>query len=148
MMGMVALSGVVVNDAIVLIEAINANISKQQRFFQAVLQGGARRFRAVFLTSLTTIGGLTPLILEKDLQAKFLVPMAVAISGGVAFGTVVTLVLIPCLLAILNDLRRIVHWAIYRRWPTREEVEPATYRDVAAISEVPAAPAAESVPTA
>ncbi|MBI3117517.1 MAG: efflux RND transporter permease subunit, partial [Candidatus Hydrogenedentes bacterium] len=128
-MGMVALSGVVVNDAIVLIEAVNEFLAKGTPFFEAVHQGGARRFRAVFLTTVTTVGGLMPLMLEQDLQARFLIPMAVAICAGVAFATLLTLVLIPCLLASLNDVRCLFHWMLYRRWPTREEVEPATYRE-------------------
>ncbi len=92
--------------------------------------GGARRFRAIFLTTLSTVGGLTPLILEKDLQARFLIPMAISIAAGVAFASLLTLLLIPCLLYILNDLRRLAYWARTRRWPTETEVEPATERDV------------------
>jgi multidrug efflux pump subunit AcrB len=76
--GMVALTGVVVNDAIVLIERINENIAEGMPFFDAILNGGARRFRAIFLTSLSTVGGLAPLIMETDLQAKFLIPMALS----------------------------------------------------------------------
>ena len=126
--GMVALAGVVVNDAIVLIECINAYISAGIPLFESIQKGGARRFRAVFLTSLSTIGGLTPLILEKDLQAQFLIPMALAIAAGVAFATVLTLVLIPGLLVILNDLRCLKHRLTRGYWPTREEVEPARER--------------------
>ena len=87
MMGIVALSGVVVNDAIVLIERVNENIAEGMSFFDAILSGGARRFRAIFLTSLSTVGGLTPLIMETDFQAKFLIPMAISIAAGMAFAT-------------------------------------------------------------
>ena len=125
MFGMVALSGVVVNDAIVLIECINKFIEKGTPFFEAIQKGGARRFRAVFLTTVSTCGGLTPLIIEKDLQARFLIPMAISIAAGVAFATLLTLILIPCLLGILNDFRRIGFWLLHRTWPTCEEVEPA-----------------------
>jgi multidrug efflux pump subunit AcrB len=128
MFGIVALSGVVVNDAIVLIEAINSQLAEGRPFFEAIRLGGMRRFRAVFLTTLSTIGGLMPLILEKDLQAKVLIPMALSIAGGVAFATVLTLVLIPSLLVMLNDFRRLVSRLRHGTWPTREEVEPATYR--------------------
>ncbi len=130
--GMVALSGVVVNDAIVLIECVNAFIARGEPFLDAVRKGGARRFRAIFLTTLSTVGGLTPLIMEKDMQARFLVPMAISIAAGVAFATLLTLVLIPCLLVILSDLRLITHWAIHRRWVSREELEPARNRYVSA----------------
>jgi len=128
--GMVALTGVVVNDAIVLIERINENLADGMRFFEAILSGGARRFRAIFLTTISTVGGLTPLILETDFQAKFLIPMAISIAGGVAFATVLTLVLIPSLLAILNDLRLLSHRLRHGEWPKREDVEPARDRKV------------------
>ena len=126
--GMVALTGVVVNDAIVLIERINENLAEGMPFFEAILQGGVRRFRAVFLTSLSTIGGLAPLIMETDLQARFLIPMALALAAGVAFATVLTLVLIPSLLAILSDLRLLFHRLRYGYWPKRVDVEPARNR--------------------
>ncbi len=130
MFGMVALSGVVVNDAIVLIESINNRIAEGVPVFEAIRKGGARRFRAIFLTTASTIGGLAPLILERNLQAQFLIPMALSIAAGVGFATLLTLLLEPCLLAILNDLRRVVHLLVHRRWPTREEVEPAIHRNV------------------
>lgn len=126
--GMVALSGVVVNDAIVLIERINENLADGMSFFDAIANGGKRRFRAIFLTSLSTIGGLAPMIMETDFQARFLIPMAVTVAGGVAFATVLTLVLIPSLLVILNDFRRVARYVKNQTWPTREEVEPATRR--------------------
>jgi len=128
--GIVALSGVVVNDAIVLIEAINTNLSRGMPFYEAIRNGGIRRFRAVFLTTISTIGGLLPLILERDMQAKFLIPMALSIAAGVAFATILTLVLIPSLLVILNDVRRIARRTTTGSWPTREEVEPATTRGI------------------
>jgi multidrug efflux pump subunit AcrB len=128
MFGMVALTGVVVNDAIVLIERINENIACGMPFFNAILQGGLRRFRAIFLTTVSTVGGLAPLILETDFQAKFLIPMALSIAAGVAFATILTLVLIPSLLVILNDLRLVAHRYRYGFWPTRLDVEPARDR--------------------
>lgn len=122
--GMVALSGVVINDAIVLIERVNENLSEGMKLFDAIIQGGARRFRAIFLTSISTVGGLAPLIVETDMQAKFLIPMALSVAGGVVFATGLTLILIPSLLVILNDLRRVTVKGITGNWPTREEVEP------------------------
>lgn len=126
--GMVAMSGVVVNDAIVMIECINSYVAKGLPFFHALASAGARRFRAVFLTTATTVGGLSPLILEKNLQAKFLIPMAISMAGGVLFATVLTLVFIPCMYGVLNDLRRVAHYLRYRTWPTPEEVEPVRRR--------------------
>jgi len=128
--GMVALTGVVVNDAIVLIERINENFAEGLPYFDAVLKGGVRRFRAIILTSLSTIGGLMPLILEKDLQARFLIPMALALAAGVLFATVLTLVLIPSLLTILSDVRLIVCRFRHGYWPERLTVEPARNRHV------------------
>ena len=126
--GIVALTGVVVNDAIVLIERVNENLSEGLSFIDALLKGGARRFRAIFLTSISTIGGLTPLILETDLQAKFLIPMALSLAAGVAFATVLTLVLLPCLLMILNDLRLLSYKIKHGVWPERAMIEPARNR--------------------
>lgn len=124
MFGIVALAGVVVNDAIVLVECVNVLLAQGMPLREAIWRGGVRRFRAIFLTTATTVGGLAPLIMEPDIQAQFLVPMAVSLAAGVAFATLLTLLLLPCLLLILNDLRRVTHWCLYRTWPTREEVEP------------------------
>ncbi|MBW1841026.1 MAG: efflux RND transporter permease subunit, partial [Deltaproteobacteria bacterium] len=123
--GMVALTGVVVNDAIVLIERINENIAEGMPFFDAIISGGARRFRAIFLTSVSTVGGLAPLIMETDLQAKFLIPMALSIAAGIAFATVLTLVLVPSLLVIFSDIRLLIHRYRHGIWPKRVEVEPS-----------------------
>jgi len=127
--GMVALTGVVVNDAIVMIERINENLAEGMRFKDAIFAGGRRRFRAVVLTTLSTVGGLAPLIVETDLQARFLIPMAVSLAAGVAFATCLTLVFIPSLLGILNDFRLLAHRRKHGAWPQRREhVEPARYR--------------------
>lgn len=128
---MVALTGVVVNDAIVLIERVNVNLAGGMRLFEAILQGGRRRFRAIILTTVSTIGGLAPMILETDFQAKFLIPMALSIAAGVGFATLLTLVLIPSLLMILNDLRRLPARLLSGAWPPRETVEPAARRMLA-----------------
>lgn len=91
--------------------------------FIALREGGKRRFRAIMLTTLTTFAGLMPIILERSMQAAYLKPMAISIAFGVLFATVITLVLIPCFMAILNDIRRIWHYLWIGDWPTREEVE-------------------------
>ena len=129
--GMVALTGVVVNDAIVLIERINKNLAEGMPFIDAIIKGGARRFRPIILTTVSTIGGLSPLIMEADLQAKFLIPMALSIAAGVAFATLLTLVLIPSLLMILNDIRLLAYRLFHgtRTRPVREDLEPSSRRD-------------------
>ncbi|MBR9980381.1 MAG: efflux RND transporter permease subunit [Desulfatitalea sp.] len=126
--GMVALAGVVVNNAIVMIERINEYLAEGFAFREALQLGAKRRFRAILLTTVSTVFGLTPLILETDLQAKFLIPMAISIAAGVLFATVLTLVLIPSLMMILNDMRRALHWFRHGQLPTREAVEPAATR--------------------
>jgi multidrug efflux pump subunit AcrB len=127
--GMVALSGIVVNDAIVLIERINENLARGTPFFQAIQNAGRRRFRAIILTTISTLGGLAPLILESSLQAKFLIPMALSISAGLIFATILTLIQIPCLFVVLSDLRLLWNRLFTGQWITRREVlEPAIKR--------------------
>ena len=110
--GMVGLTGVVVNDSLVLIYTTN-QVRKQGNHAQnAITQGAAIRFRAIILTSLTTFAGLTPMLLEKSLQAKFLIPMAVSLGFGVLFATFITLLLIPCGYMILEDMHNI--WSVVR----------------------------------
>ena len=95
LMGVVALTGVVVNDSLVMVDFINRYRSEGNNIMEAVLEAGPRRFRPIFLTSLTTFVGLIPLLLEKSAQAKFLIPMAVSLSFGVIFATAITLFLVP-----------------------------------------------------
>ena len=108
--GIVGLAGVVVNDSLVLIDAAN-RLRRHQgaTAHEAIVQAGARRFRAILLTSVTTFAGLTPMILEKSLQARFLIPMAISLGFGVLFATVITLVLIPCLYMVLEDILGVYH---------------------------------------
>ncbi len=105
--GIVGLAGVVVNDSLVLIHLTNTLRRNGATAQDAVIQAGVLRFRAIILTSLTTFAGLTPIILEKSLQAKFLIPMAVSLGFGVLFATVITLLLIPSIYLILEDLLHI-----------------------------------------
>jgi multidrug efflux pump subunit AcrB len=105
--GVVGLAGVVVNDSLVLIHATNRLRREGASPQEAVTQAGGLRFRAIILTSLTTFGGLMPMILERSLQAKFLIPMAVSLGYGVLFATIITLLLIPCLYLILEDVHNV-----------------------------------------
>jgi multidrug efflux pump subunit AcrB len=124
MFGLVALAGIVVNDAIVLIEAVNDLMAEGMSMRTAVCEGGKRRFRAILLTTMTTCAGLMPLIMERSFQAQFLIPMAISIAFGVLFATIITLVLMPCQLMILSDFRRLWHRVWSQEWRTREELEP------------------------
>lgn len=104
MMGIVALSGVVVNDSLVLIDYANRLVRNEGlSAFDAMHQAGIRRFRPIMLTTLTTFGGLAPMIFETSRQAKFMIPMALSLGFGILFATVVTLVIVPCLYIMLND---------------------------------------------
>ena len=105
MFGVVALAGVVVNDSLVMVDFINRHHKEQGTTFKAVRMSGVARFRPITLTSLTTFLGLLPLLLEKSLQAKFLIPMAISLAFGVIFSTVITLVLVPAGYIILEDLK-------------------------------------------
>jgi multidrug efflux pump subunit AcrB len=105
--GIVGLTGVVVNDSLVLIDATNRIRRQGADAQQAITQAGALRFRAIILTSLTTFAGLTPILLERSLQAQFLIPMAISLGFGVLFGTGITLVLVPCLYVILEDMHNL-----------------------------------------
>ena len=107
MMGMVALSGVVVNDSLVLVDYANKQQQKGIPPPQAIEDAGIRRFRPVLLTTLTTFGGLAPMIFETSRQARFMIPMALSLGFGIVFATVVTLVLVPCLYLIIEDMRRV-----------------------------------------
>jgi multidrug efflux pump subunit AcrB len=108
MLGIVALSGVVVNDSLVLIFHANELREKGLSAREAVEQAGARRFRPILLTSLTTFFGLAPMILETSVQARYLVPMAISLGFGVLFATVIALLLVPALYLVVEDLRRVL----------------------------------------
>ena len=103
-LGIIALSGVVVNDSIILVNFVNKAKRKGTPIIDAVVNGGIRRFRAILLTSLTTFFGLLPILLETSMQAQFLIPMATSLAFGIVFATVITLLLIPCLYVILEDM--------------------------------------------
>ena len=105
--GIVALSGVVVNDSLLLIDQVNRNRRQGQDLFKAVVDGSTRRFRPILLTSLTTFFGLMPMILETSVQAQFLIPMAISLGFGIMFATGITLLLIPILYMILEDFRKL-----------------------------------------
>ncbi|MFS6537754.1 efflux RND transporter permease subunit [Idiomarina loihiensis] len=104
--GIIALAGVVVNDSLVMVDYVNRAREMGTDLRKAVLDAGCRRFRAITLTSLTTFFGLLPIVLEKSLQAKIVIPMAISLAFGIIFATIITLLLIPCLYLILADTKR------------------------------------------
>jgi multidrug efflux pump subunit AcrB len=107
MFGLVALAGVAVNDSLVLVDFINRAVRAGVPVSEAVRQAGVKRFRPVLLTSLTTFAGLTPLILERSVQAQFLIPMAVSLGFGVLYCTLTTLLLVPAQYLVLEDVKRL-----------------------------------------
>lgn len=105
LMGVIALSGVVINDSLIMIDYANRH-RKNQSAFDAISQAGLRRFRPILLTTLTTFGGLMPLIFEDSLQAQYIIPMAISLGFGILFATAIILVLVPCLYLILEDIQK------------------------------------------
>ena len=106
--GLVALSGVVVNDSLVLIDFANRKHKAGLDRHQAVRQAGIHRFRPILLTSLTTFGGLAPMIFETSRQARFLIPMAVSLGFGIMFATLISLLLVPSLYLMVEDIKRLL----------------------------------------
>lgn len=109
MMGIVALSGVVVNDSLVLIDFANGERARGLSRHDAIVSAGIRRFRPIMLTTLTTFCGLAPMIFETSMQARFMVPMAISLGFGILFSTVITLLLVPGLYLIIEDVQYFLH---------------------------------------
>jgi multidrug efflux pump subunit AcrB len=103
--GIVALAGVVVNDSLIMIDLINRERREGIELAQILRDCATRRFRPIMLTTLTTFFGLLPMITERSLQARFLIPMAISLAFGVMFATCITLVLVPSLYMILEDIK-------------------------------------------
>ena len=125
LLGIIALIGIMVNDGLVLIGKFNSNLKEGMQFDQALAEAGKSRFRAIFLTSLTTIAGLAPLLFEQSRQAQFLKPMAISISYGIGYATVLTLLVLPLFLSFSNAIKKNVKWLATGKDVTKEEVERA-----------------------
>lgn len=125
LLGIIALIGIMVNDGLVLIGKFNSNLRSGMTFDDAIYEAGRSRFRAIFLTSITTIAGLTPLIFETSRQAQFLIPMAISIAYGIGFATVLTLIMLPLFLSFSNKLKVGTKWLVTGNEITKEEVERA-----------------------
>jgi multidrug efflux pump subunit AcrB len=143
--GLVGLSGIIINDSVVFVDRINREIKDGASVKDAVYIAGLKRFRAIMLTTVTTVMGMLPIILETSRQAQFLIPMAISISFGLLFGTFFTVYILPSVFLVLNDVRRViarvVNWLAGRFvygtperdncWiPTPESVEPVIRRPV------------------
>ena len=117
--GVVALIGVLVNDALVFITSFNLRLKKGEKFMHAPGETALARFRPIVLTTITTVFGLLPLIFEKSIQAQFLIPMAISLSYGIIMATLLTLLLLPIMLLTINNQLKI------SKNSNREDVEPA-----------------------
>ncbi len=122
LIGFVALTGIVVNDSLILLEFYNHKRAEGLGVTEALVESSMRRLRPIVLTTVTTVLGLSPLMMEQSFQAKFLIPMAIAISGGLLSATGMILVVLPCLMLIGDDLRRVLHWC-WTGGQTRNEPE-------------------------
>ncbi|MGB4974678.1 MAG: efflux RND transporter permease subunit [Cyclobacteriaceae bacterium] len=129
--GILALSGVIINDAVVMLDRFNHYLREGMSVIEAAYQSGIARFRAIILTSLTTVAGLYPLILETSFQAQFIIPMAISLAWGVLMGTFFILLFFPVIVLVVTDMRVYFKWFIKTIFnsnvpkPKKEEVEPA-----------------------
>ena len=123
--GMVALSGVIINDAVVFLAKFNSNLLEGMKVEDAVYDAGLARFRAILLTTVTTTVGLFPIILETSFQAQFLIPMAISLAYGVLVGTGFILSFFPALLLVLNDIKFWIKRKTSKIEIVAEDVEPA-----------------------
>jgi multidrug efflux pump subunit AcrB len=119
-LGIVALAGIIINDSVVLVDRYNKLVAKGMEVGEALYEAGVTRFRPIMLTTITTAGGLAPIILLKSEQGQFLRPMAVSVAFGLIFGTLLTLLLLPSAIYVVSDLRTLIF-----RKKTRAELEPA-----------------------
>ncbi len=142
MFGLVALAGVVVNDSLVMVDFINRRRRTNADLAEALRLAGVARFRPILLTSLTTFAGLLPLMLERSMQARFLIPMAVSLAFGVIFATFITLVLVPSGYLIMEDLKAVLRRRGREERPVPIPLEPV--RPAASGTAEPEPPAARS----
>jgi len=119
--GIIALSGVVVNDSLIMVDFVNRSVREGMARAEAAVLAGARRFRAIVLTSLTTFCALVPMLLEPSAQASVIIPMAISLAFGIVFATVITLLLVPCLYVILDDIS-----ALFRGTSLTDSPAPGT----------------------
>ena len=123
--GMVALTGVIINDAIIFMAKYDGLLIDGYKVKEAIVEAGKVRLRPIILTSLTTTLGLFPILLQKSVQAQFLIPMAISLAYGVAIGTVFILIFLPVLIILLSDFRVFARYLWTGIKPEREDVEVA-----------------------
>ena len=123
LLGIIALIGILVNDGLVLISKFNSNLREGMTFDDAIFEAGKVRFRAIFLTSITTMAGLAPIILEKSFQAQLLKPMAISIAYGIGYATFLTMILLPILISITNTLKVKGTWLTTGKTVDKRDVE-------------------------
>ena len=129
-LGMLALIGILVNDALVFVSAYNTNLKEGMSHRDGIWEAGMSRFRPIVLTSVTTVAGLAPLMLNKSFQAQFLIPMAISVAFGLLFVTVIILVLLPIFLLWINPLHRSWVWVKKGDWLDADAAEPANREEV------------------
>jgi multidrug efflux pump subunit AcrB len=123
MLGIIALIGILVNDGLILISKFNQNLRDGLSFDDALYKAGRSRFRAIFLTSITTIAGLAPIILEKSFQAQLLKPMAISIAYGIGYATFLTLIMLPIFISSANSFKIAYIWLTTGKKLEKKEVE-------------------------
>jgi multidrug efflux pump subunit AcrB len=123
MLGIIALIGILVNDGLILISKFNQNLRDGLNFDDALYKAGRSRFRAIFLTSITTIAGLAPIILEKSFQAQLLKPMAISIAYGIGYATFLTLIMLPIFISGSNSFKIAYIWLTTGKKLEKKEVE-------------------------
>lgn len=133
LIGIVALSGIVVNDSLILVEFYNHERERGAGVFDALIAAGRARLRPILLTTITTVLGLTPLILEQSFQAKFLIPMGISIAAGLLSATVLILIVLPCWIMIFDDVRRGTYFLWHGR--AKKELEPNLFNHLSANHE-------------
>tara|TARA_B100000945_G_scaffold56481_1_gene41606 strand:+ start:1 stop:1410 length:1410 start_codon:yes stop_codon:yes gene_type:complete len=123
LLGIIALIGILVNDGLVFISKFNSNLKEGMGFDESLFIAGRERFRAIFLTSVTTMAGLAPIILEKSFQAQLLKPMAISIAYGIGYATLLTLILLPILLSVTNSIKVSIHWLYHGEKIAKRDIE-------------------------
>ena len=125
---MIALVGVIVNDGLVYVGAINQNLQEGMKYDDALKEAAISRFRPIFLTTITTCAGLGPIIFEKSFQAQFLVPMAITIGYGLLAGSIILMLMLPIFLSTFNRAKMLLIWLWEGNKPSHEEIEKAVIR--------------------
>ena len=114
LIGLIGLSGIVINGSIILVTTVDQRV-KSQNLFDSIVDASCDRFRPIILTSITTIGGLLPLLFERSMQAQFLIPMAITIVFGLGIASLIILFVVPALVAVVEDIKKGVGYLFLSR---------------------------------